>query len=54
MVRCIEIAGQSAELGRSVMIFNQMTETCVLDLANLVAELTGATVEMVPDPERSP
>ena len=54
MVRCIEIAlDNPPNSGDRVMIFNQMTETHrVLDLANLVAELTGATVEMVPDPRK--
>ena len=54
MVRCIEIAlDNPPNSGDRVMIFNQMTETHrVLDLAKLVAELTGATVEMVPDPRK--
>lgn len=54
MVRCIEIAlDNPPNSGDRVMIFNQMTETHrVRDLANLVAELTGATVEMVPDPRK--
>ena len=54
MVRCIEIAlDNPPNSGDRVMIFNQMTETHrVRDLANLVAELTGASVEMVPDPRK--
>lgn len=54
MVRCIEIAlDNPPATGDRVMIFNQMTETHrVRDLANLVAELTGASVEMVPDPRK--
>lgn len=54
MVRCIEIALDNPPArGERVKIFNQMTETHrVRDLANLVASLTGATVEMVPDPRK--
>lgn len=54
MVRCVEIAlDNPPAAGDRVMIFNQMTETHrVRDLANLVAEITGATVEMVPDPRK--
>ena len=54
MVRCIEIAlNNPPAAGDKVKIFNQMTETHrVRDLAALVAELTGAEVEMVPDPRK--
>lgn len=54
MVRCVEIAlDNPPTAGERVKIFNQMTETHrVRDLANLVARLTGATVEMVPDPRK--
>lgn len=54
MVRCVEIAlDNPPDAGDRVMIFNQMTETHrVRDLASLVAELTGASVEMVPDPRK--
>ena len=54
MVRCIEIAlDNPPTAGDRVMIFNQMTETHrVRDLAELVAKLTGATVELVPDPRK--
>lgn len=54
MVRCIEIAldNPPARSDR-VKIFNQMTETHrVRDLAALVARLTGARVEQVPDPRK--
>lgn len=52
MVRCVEIAlANPPARGERVKIFNQLTETHrVRDLANLVASLTGATVEMVPNP----
>ena len=54
MGRCIEIAlDNPPTAGDRVMIFNQMTETHrVRDLAELVAKLTGATVELVPDPRK--
>ncbi|MGI5950525.1 MAG: NAD-dependent epimerase/dehydratase family protein [Brooklawnia sp.] len=54
MVRCVEIALKNPpSRGDRVEIFNQMTETHrVRDLAELVARLTGATVEMVPDPRK--
>lgn len=54
MVRCVEIAlDNPPQSGERVKIFNQMTETHrVRDLANLVAQITGATVEMVPDPRK--
>ena len=54
MVRCIEIAlDNPPSAGDRVKIFNQMTETHrVRDLAKLVAELTGAVIEQVPDPRK--
>ncbi|WP_394282403.1 NAD-dependent epimerase/dehydratase family protein [Corynebacterium sp.] len=54
MVKCIEIAiNNPPAKGDRVKIFNQMTETHrVRDLANLIAEISGATVEMVPNPRK--
>ena len=54
MARCVEIAlTNPPAAGERVKIFNQMTETHrVRDLAALVARLTGARVEMVPDPRK--
>lgn len=54
MVRCIEIAlANPPAKGERVKIFNQMTETHrVRDLANMIAEMTGATVANVPDPRK--
>jgi len=54
MARCIEIAiNNPPQRGDRVMIFNQMTETHrVRDLAELVCKLTGAKLEMVPDPRK--
>jgi UDP-sulfoquinovose synthase len=51
-VRCLEIALESPpEAGERVKIFNQMTETHrVRDLAKLVAGLTGAKIELIPNP----
>ncbi|HZK04871.1 MAG TPA: NAD-dependent epimerase/dehydratase family protein [Actinomycetaceae bacterium] len=52
MVHCVEIALDNPPVtGDRVKIFNQLTETHrVRDLANLIASLTGAAVEMVPNP----
>lgn len=52
MVRCVEIAlNNPPAAGDRVKIFNQLTETHrVRDLAELVAAITDATVEMVPNP----
>jgi UDP-sulfoquinovose synthase len=52
MVRCVQIALENPpERGERVKIFNQMTETHrVRDLAELVARISGATVELVPNP----
>ncbi|AGF71937.1 NAD-dependent epimerase/dehydratase family protein [Corynebacterium halotolerans] len=54
MVRCIQIALENPpSSGDRVKIFNQMTETHrVRDLARLIAEISGATVEMVPNPRK--
>ncbi len=52
MVRCVQIALENPPArGERVKIFNQMTETHrVRDLADLVARISGATVELVPNP----
>ncbi|WP_394285071.1 NAD-dependent epimerase/dehydratase family protein, partial [Corynebacterium sp.] len=54
MVRCVEIALQNPPTrGERVKIFNQMTETHrVRDLANLLAEISGAEVANVPNPRK--
>ncbi|MDO5618940.1 NAD-dependent epimerase/dehydratase family protein [Kocuria sp.] len=54
MVRCVEIAlSNPPTVGDRVMILNQMTETHrVRDLAELVGRISGATVEMVPNPRQ--
>lgn len=54
MVRCIEIAlAHPPARGERVKIFNQMTETHrVRDLAELVATISGATIEYVPNPRK--
>lgn len=54
MVRCIEIAIDNPPTsGDRVKIFNQMTETHrVRDLAELIADISGAEVEMVPNPRK--
>jgi UDP-sulfoquinovose synthase len=53
-VRCIELALESPPAPRDrVQIFNQMTEVHrVIDLAELVARLTGAEVDMVDNPRK--
>ncbi|MBV6638457.1 MAG: NAD-dependent epimerase/dehydratase family protein, partial [Mameliella sp.] len=53
-VRCIELALKDApDRGDRVKIFNQMTETHrVRDLAEKVAELTGAEVKYLPNPRK--
>lgn len=53
-VRCIELAIVNAPApGERVKILNQMTETHrLIDLANLVADLTGAKIQNVPNPRR--
>lgn len=54
MVRCIEIAlSNPPARGERVKIFNQMTETHrVRDLAQLIGEISGAEVAMVPNPRK--
>lgn len=54
MVRCIELAIENPPSRRDrVKIFNQMTETHrVRDLAQLVSKITGAEVQMVPNPRK--
>lgn len=54
MVRCIQLALENPPAaGERVKIFNQMTETHrVRDLAQLIAEVSGASVEMVPNPRK--
>ncbi|NWG47157.1 MAG: NAD-dependent epimerase/dehydratase family protein [Alphaproteobacteria bacterium] len=53
-VRCIELAIlHPPQRGEKVFILNQMTETHrVRDLARLVADLTGAEIQHVPNPRR--
>ncbi|WIM68459.1 NAD-dependent epimerase/dehydratase family protein [Corynebacterium breve] len=54
MAKCIQIAIENPPArGERVKIFNQMTETHrVRDLANLIADISGAQVEMVPNPRK--
>ena len=51
-VRCIQIAVENPpQKGERVQIFNQMTETHrVRDLAEIIAEKTGASIEYLPNP----
>jgi UDP-sulfoquinovose synthase len=53
-VRCIELAiANPPERGDRVQIYNQTTEVHrVIDLANLVARLTGAEVDLVDNPRK--
>lgn len=53
-VRCIDLAlGDAPKSGDRVKIFNQMTETHrVRDLAELIAELTGARIAWLPNPRK--
>lgn len=53
-VRCIQLAIENPpRKGDRVLIFNQMTETHkVRDLADLVAKLTGATIDHLPNPRK--
>jgi UDP-sulfoquinovose synthase len=53
-VRCIELAIEHPpEHGERVQIFNQMTEVHrVIDLAEKIAGLTGASVDMVDNPRK--
>ncbi|GAA2014628.1 NAD-dependent epimerase/dehydratase family protein [Brevibacterium samyangense] len=54
MVRCVQIALENPPAaGDRVKIFNQMTETHrVRDLAELICRITGATMELVPNPRQ--
>jgi UDP-sulfoquinovose synthase len=53
-VRCIELALENPpEHGEHVRIFNQMTETYrIVDLANIVSELSGVRVQHLSNPRR--
>ena len=53
-VRCIELAiVNPPQKGERVRIFNQMTETFkIVDLANVIAGLTGVTVSHLPNPRK--
>lgn len=53
-MHCIQIAIENPPAaGERVKIFNQMTETHrVRDLAHLIAEISGAEVQMVPNPRK--
>jgi UDP-sulfoquinovose synthase len=53
-VRCIELAVENPpERGERVQIFNQMTEAHrLIDLANLIARITGAEIDMVDNPRK--
>ena len=53
-VRCIELAIENPPpRGERVKILNQLTEVHrLIDLANLVSELTGAKIEHVPNPRK--
>jgi UDP-sulfoquinovose synthase len=53
-VRCIELAiANPPQRGERVRIFNQMTETHrLIDLANKIAELTGAQIAHLPNPRK--
>jgi UDP-sulfoquinovose synthase len=53
-VRCVQLAVEHPpERGERVRIFNQMTETHrLIELAELVSRMTGATIELVPNPRK--
>src|SRR3954451_4296239 len=53
-VRCIELAiANPPERGERVRIYNQTTEVHrIIDLANLVARLTGAEIDLVDNPRK--
>ena len=53
-VRCIELAIENPpERGERVRIFNQMTEAHrLIDLANLIARITGAEIDTVDNPRK--
>ena len=54
MVKCIQLAVENPPAkGERVKIFNQMTETHrVRDLAELIGKISGAEVQMVPNPRK--
>ena len=54
MVKCVQLAVENPPArGERVKIFNQMTETHrVRDLAQLVSTISGADVQMVPNPRK--
>jgi UDP-sulfoquinovose synthase len=53
-VRCIELAiVNPPQKGERVRIFNQMTETFkVIDLANMIAAMTGGSISHLPNPRK--
>jgi UDP-sulfoquinovose synthase len=53
-VRCVELAIENPpQRGERVRVFNQMTETFrLIDLAKMIAEMTGATIEYVNNPRK--
>jgi UDP-sulfoquinovose synthase len=53
-VRCIELALESPPApGDRVQIFNQMTEVHrIIELAELVARMTGAEIDLVDNPRK--
>jgi UDP-sulfoquinovose synthase len=53
-VRCIELAAiNPPQKGERVRIFNQMTETFrLIDLANMISEMTGAKIAHVQNPRK--
>ena len=53
-VRCVELAVVNPpQRGERVRIFNQMTETFrLIDLAKMIAEMTGAQIAHVPNPRK--
>jgi UDP-sulfoquinovose synthase len=53
-VRCIRLAVENPpEKGERVRIFNQMTECHrVIDLAEIISKLTGAEIDLVPNPRK--
>jgi UDP-sulfoquinovose synthase len=55
-VRCVELAILNPpEKGERVRIFNQMTEAfALIDLAQMIATLTGAKIAHLPNPRKEP
>jgi UDP-sulfoquinovose synthase len=53
-VRCVQLAVENPpERGERVRIFNQMTEAHrLIDLANIVARLTGAEIDLLDNPRK--